>query len=178
MKGFIIAVAITIVFGGLSPDAHALLLGTHMTACTNTFATGLSTNPEDCEDGLLGSFGIDVGPGVEVTRPGRLVDFGDDTITVTYGPGSKNVDPDLYVFFDITADITSLTLLTANSVGAEVAFESHAIGVLIPAACVDEDCNFTVTWHIETSAVPAPGSILIFGLGLTGLAIRRLNRAA
>jgi hypothetical protein len=180
----------------LPVTASATLVGNTVTGCfqSDASAAGLTLNTAQClatsSDGVAGialNFVV-TNPGVEfINQPtpgvgfGRQADLGADTITITYGSGSANSLPDLFIFNGLNVDgtITGLTLIGGNSPGITTLFDGDSVALLVPDVC-PVDCNFSVTFKLDTrptAAVPLPATLPLLALGLASLGFIRRRQA-
>ena len=139
---------------------------------------------------------VTVGAGIEMTCPGgfdlcnalsaptQTVDFGDNTISYAYvsttgqPSGFDNVLPNMFSFLDLDmgAPITGVTLSTgiAGLDGSRISFTADSVMVDMHGLALGFGGGFTLT----LTAVPEPGSLVLFGTALLSIGglRRRLSR--
>lgn len=170
-----LAAASSLAFAAVS--AHAGLVGNTVTQCANSVYAGVVTaDPAACDLSTAQATpgAAVVGAGVEFSIGlNRLLDFSDNTLTITYIQPVGSPSPDLFVF-DLDIDVLGVSLASLNPLGVSFTFSGSSLGVLIGSPLE----NGTVVLNIATAgAVPEPTTLALVGAALLGIGAARRRRA-
>ncbi len=168
----------------ISGYANAGLIGQSIYGCTNSvYSTGnVSVDSGLCNSGAVSFETISViqdGPSEFFLGNDRVVDFTADTISLTF-TNVGSASPDLFIFTNLwdafpLIEVTGLQLISSNSLNVITTFNANSIGLLANSPRAG---NETVTFRILTNetSIPEPSTLVIFALGIMGLAARRFKK--
>jgi hypothetical protein len=162
-------VVVALAFTAMS--ASAGLVGTVVKQCADTVRNvgSVTTDISVCGHGVQPTpASALVGAGIEFSASGRTLDFGNDTLTITYN-NTGSASPDLYIFFDLLDDVTGLSLIGSNPLNATWAFISDRIAVQINDPLQNGAVDFRITFG---GSVPEPSTAALVLLPLLAMAKR------
>jgi len=159
--------------GALTANAGASIVGDNVT-CSNSF-TGRTCSPTTA---------VVTDPGAEFMLGSQLeVDIFASSIIISQVAGTFGIpSSEILTIGDINQVITGVTLGTVNNLvnpptQGSLSFTSDSVIIDIASGTWGPGSSFEVL--IQTSAVPVPSAVLLFGSGLLGLiGISRRKKAA